>query len=62
VVDGGGGGGGGGLGFWGLGVSCDMEIVVLEWNDDGNEFGEEVWEEKTYEDWLEKVLPICHWN
>jgi len=27
VVDG---GGGGGLGFWGLGVSCDMEIVVLE--------------------------------
>jgi hypothetical protein len=29
-VDGGGGGGGGGLGFWGLGVSCDMEIVVLE--------------------------------
>jgi hypothetical protein len=39
-----GGGGGGGLGvvrlgFWGSG---DMEIVVLERNDDGNEFGEEV--------------------
>jgi hypothetical protein len=35
-------GGGGGvvrLGFW---VSGDMEIVVLERNDDGNEFGEEV--------------------
>jgi hypothetical protein len=39
---GGGGWGGGGvvrLGFW---VSGDMEIVVLERNDDGNEFGEEV--------------------
>lgn len=57
------GGGGGGSGFRSFSTGSfpgDGEIVFFERDDKGDEFCEEVGEEKAYDYGLQKLLPLSH--